>query len=89
MLVNLGEAELNRADAAARSLGVSRSEVIRRAVATFASQAGTTTEDGPHRRRRALQAFARMRAIGRKIQLADPTWDPMAIIRRDRERRGW
>ena len=84
ILVNLDEEKLKAADAAARRLGVSRSEVVRRAVTAFTNP-GPREETMEERRTRMMAAYDRMQAAGRRILAANPEWDPVALIRAARD----
>jgi len=85
ILVNVGEAELSAADAAAKRLGVSRSEVVRRALARFVSGGEAPLESVKDRIRRVNRVLEEMQESGRQMKKLDPTWDPVALIRAHRD----
>jgi len=84
VLLNLRDEDVANADRVAEQLGVSRSEVVRRALTRLT--AGTATqEDEAVRRARARETAADMEAFGR-ILARDRNWRPMEIIRAWREK---
>ncbi|MEK7475204.1 MAG: ribbon-helix-helix protein, CopG family [Candidatus Coatesbacteria bacterium] len=85
ILVNVKEDELAAADAAAKRLGVSRSEVVRRALARFVSGKEAPVESVEERLRRVNRVLEEMKESGRQMKKIDPTWDPVALIRAHRD----
>ena len=84
ILLNLRDEDVENADRVAEQLGVSRSEVVRRALVRLT--AGTVTEEGEAARRaRAREIAADMDEFG-KVLARDRDWKPMEIIRAWRER---
>jgi|GEM_PF-2131213 hypothetical protein len=87
-ILSLSEETLQKADALAEELGVSRAEFIRRAINAYAEELRKKKEEEAIllKREKACRETDRLREEFSKIK--DPNWDPVRIIRewRDKDR---
>ena len=84
ILVNLPEEQVARVDAKARDLGITRSELARKALDRFVENANSGFETKEDRVRRVRRALEEMRESGRRMRRLDPGWNPSALIREAR-----